>query len=125
MAELESIRDDALGRLLAFGPVAARHMFGGFGLFLDGVMFGLVAEGALYFKVDAVNRPEFEAAGSAPFAHRGRRRILVMSYYQVPAEVFDDIARLADWAERAHAAARRARAKCDGGGRSARRAGAD
>jgi DNA transformation protein and related proteins len=93
-------------RLVAMGPVAARRMFGGTGLFLDGTMFGLVWRGAVYFKVGPANRAQYVAAASEPFAYmRGARRI-EMSYATVPDAVLADGAQLADWGERALAVAR-------------------
>ena len=99
-----------LGLLLPFGPVRARAMFGGYGLFLDEVMFGLIAGDTLYFKVDDENRPAYVAAGTGPFTYRRRTRTVEMSYYQVPQQVTADPVEMADWASGAHAAARRGRA---------------
>jgi len=36
----------------SIGPVYARGMFGGHGIYLEGLMFALVAEGVLYLKSD-------------------------------------------------------------------------
>lgn len=109
MASSTETRDRVLGLLLPFGPVRARAMFGGFGLFLDDVMFALIARDILYFKVDDDNRPDYVAAGAGPFTYAGKRRPIEMSYYQVPETVMDDVAALADWAGNAHEAARRAK----------------
>lgn len=93
-------------RLVAMGPVEARRMFGGTGLFLDGTMFGLVWRGEVYFKVGPENRDGYAGAGSRPFAYmRGERRV-EMSYATVPDAVLDDGAALAEWGERALAVAR-------------------
>jgi DNA transformation protein and related proteins len=93
-------------RLVAMGPVRARRMFGGTGLFLDGTMFGLVWRGAVYFKIGPDNRETYDRAGSQPFAYmRGERRI-EMSYATVPDAVLGDGAMLAEWGERALAVAR-------------------
>ena len=59
MASSTQFRDRVLGKLLPFGPVRARAMFGGYGLFLDDVMFALIARDTLFFKVDGENRPDF------------------------------------------------------------------
>jgi DNA transformation protein len=109
MASDREFADQVVGRLLPFGPVAARRMFGGFGVFLDGVMFGLIGFDTLYFKVDDGNRADFEHAGMAPFTYQGKTRPVRMSYWQVPDDVFDEPGRLAEWAENAVAAARRAK----------------
>ena len=51
--------------LRPLGPVGARRMFGGHGIFMDGLMFGLIADGQLYLKVDDLNRAAYEAEGFA------------------------------------------------------------
>jgi DNA transformation protein len=110
MASSTEFRDRMLGLLLPFGPVRARAMFGGYGLFLDEVMFGLIAGDTLYFKVDDENRPAYVAAAAHPFTYRRRTRTIEMSYYHVPQPVMADPVEMADWAGNAHAAARRGRA---------------
>ena len=49
------------------GTLTARAMFGGHGLYLDGLLVGVFIEDALYLKVDAHTKPDFEAAGCAPY----------------------------------------------------------
>ena len=56
-----------MDQLNSLGPVTVRKMFGGAGLYLDGTIFAVVANDALYFKVDDSNRPDYEAAGMGPF----------------------------------------------------------
>ena len=102
-------RDKVLGLLLAFGPVQAQAMFGGYGVYLDGLMFGLIAEDVLYFKVDDGNRQDYVEAGSEPFTYEGKSRPVEMSYYRVPDSLMDDPVAIAEWAERAHQAAQRSR----------------
>lgn len=91
------------------GPVEVRAMFGGHGVFLDGVMFGLVADGDLYLKVDDHNRESFDQAGLAPFVYGGKDRPTTMSYHRAP-EPIDDWGTLEAWARGALDAARRAAA---------------
>ena len=55
------------------GTVATRAMFGGHGVYLDGVMIGVVMEDALYLKVDAETRLHFEAVGSEPYVYLGQQ----------------------------------------------------
>jgi DNA transformation protein len=111
MPSSTAFRDQVLGRLLPFGPVNARAMFGGYGLYLDGLMFGLIAYDTLYFKVDDGNRDDYIEAGTNPFTYEGKRRPVKMSYYQIPEAVMTDPGDLAIWAERAHQAAKRSKAK--------------
>ncbi len=42
--------------LQCFGLVESKFMFGGFGVFLEGLMFGLIANNELYLKVVSQNR---------------------------------------------------------------------
>ena len=109
MASSKEFAEEVAGRLFLLGPVAARRMFGGFGIFLDGVMFGLIGFDTLYFKADDGNRADFEAAGMEPFSYQGRDRPISMSYWRVPDEVLEDVEQLSQWAEKALAAARRAK----------------
>jgi DNA transformation protein len=97
--------------LRPLGPVAARRMFGGHGIFMDGVMFGLIADDQLYLKVDDGNRTAYEAEGLQPFSYRGRGGRIETSYREAPSEGFEDPEVLCDWAREAYAAALRADAR--------------
>jgi len=100
--------DGVLGSLLPLGPVRARAMFGGWGLFLDDTMFGLIADERLYFKVDAETEPRFAAAGATAFTYRRQGKQIALSYWESPAQALEAPA-LLPWAELGLAAARRAR----------------
>ena len=97
--------------LRPLGPVAARRMFGGHGLFLQGLMFGLIADDQLYLKVDDGNRAAYEARGLPPFTYSGKGRTIQTSYREAPSEGFDDPEILCDWGREAYAAALRADAR--------------
>ncbi len=95
-----------------FGEVSVRAMFGGGGIYHQGVMMGLIADEQIYLKVDEENRPAFEAADQPPFIfERGDGRQIAMSFYLAPDEIFDDPDALIRWTEGAFAAARRAAAR--------------
>jgi DNA transformation protein len=95
-----------------FGPVTIRPMFSGFGISADGVNFALALRAGLYFRADEVTIPQFEAEGSKPFQYQTRARtVMVNSYWQLPARLFDDTEELSEWARAALAAARRAAMK--------------
>ncbi len=109
MAVSASFREFLLDLLSPVGPVSIRRMFGGAGIFADGLMFALIADDTLYFKVDAENQPRFEAEGMSAFGYEtkgGRRGI--MSYWTWPDGLFDDPEELHVWAREAMAAAQRA-----------------
>ena len=81
------------------GSVTARRMFGGHGIYQDGLMFALVTGDVLYFKTDEETRPGFVAAGSRPFSYGNKRRGLVAtSYWQAPDDAMDSPALMQPWA---------------------------
>ena len=89
-----------LDQLRGVGPVTARRMFGGVGLYLDGVIFALLADDILYLKVDDSNRPYYEATDMGPFSPYGEN-LRTSSYYQVPGDVLEDEERLRLWVNKA------------------------
>lgn len=93
----------------SFRPVTVRRMFGGAGLYADGVMFALRSSGGtLYLKVDENNEPDFVREGLpsfAPVMKSGKHA--VMPYRQMPERLYDDPDELTQWAARALAAAHR------------------
>jgi len=101
--------------LLQFiGPVESKSMFGGFGVFLEGLMFGLIADSELYLKVDAENRQDYEDVGLQAFSYGKNGKEFKMSYYQAPEEAMEDAELLSSWASNAYGAAMRAAAKKGG-----------
>jgi len=90
-----------------FGPVSVRRMFGGAGIFADGLMIGLIADDDIYLKADAETVPAFEREGLKPFTYGAKRRRIVMSYWRMPDRLLDDPDELAQWARAALGAARR------------------
>lgn len=81
------------------GTVTLRRMFGGAGLFNQGLMFALVIGETIYMKVDDHNRAAYEDAGSEPFTYdtsKGSRG--VMSFFTLPEVVYDDQTEAAEWA---------------------------
>lgn len=99
-----------IDRLAPLGAVTARAMFGGHGLYLDGLMFGLIWADTAYFKVDDLTRGDYERAGMPPFRPYADRAV-AFSYFELPAAALGDPEVLRDFASRAHGAARRAQAK--------------
>ena len=81
-----------LEKLSPVGDVKSRAMFGGYGIFNEGLMFALISEDTLYFKVNESNRNIYEMAGSRPFPHG-------ISYWEVPTEVLEENAKLHEWAK--------------------------
>jgi DNA transformation protein and related proteins len=101
MAVSDDFRDFVLGQLAAAGRVSPRAMFGGVGLYLDGLFFALIDDDTLYFKADDASRKRYETAGSRPFCPDPLRPGQAMGYWQVPPEVLEDPEELAAWAREA------------------------
>lgn len=97
--------DALLEQLAPAGAVRARKMFGGAGLYLEGVFFGLVAEGRLFFRVDAESRRDYESAGSEPFQPFPDKPSM-RTYWEVPERVQADARALKTWTLRALGAAK-------------------
>jgi len=93
------------------GPVQAKGMFGGHGLFLDGLMFALIGDNMLYLKVDKESEDEFKAKGLEPFSYIKNGKEYNMSYYQAPEEALEDSDEMKSWATKAYDAALRAASK--------------
>ena len=94
--------------LAPFGDVRARRMFGAYGIFRGDLMFGIVADEALYLKADDVNRTDFEARGLERFVYYKKGKPMYLSYYQAPEEALDNSGDMLAWAEKSFAAAIRA-----------------
>jgi DNA transformation protein and related proteins len=97
------------------GRITVRRMFGKTGVFCDGVMFGMVTENTLYFRVDEENRVTFtEAESLPPLNYEKKGRTIDLSFWRVPERLFDEPDELVTWAQAALAAARRVATKRKG-----------
>ena len=97
---------DLLSPLNAVG----RRMFGGVGLFHDGVMFGLLVRDVCYLRVDDSTRGRFEQAGSQPFSYnRAGKLVSLAAYYELPDGLLDRPDELLQWARDSIGAARLAK----------------
>jgi DNA transformation protein len=99
--------------LAPLGPVRSRRMFGGHGLYVDGLFIALIAAGEFYLKADAVSRARFEAADCPPFCYEkrvssGQTAQARMSYYRPPEAAMESPALMLPWARLALEAALRA-----------------
>jgi DNA transformation protein len=95
-------------QLSGFGPVSVRRMFGGAGIFRDGLMFALIADETLYLKADAISQGEFETLSLPPFTYGTGGKRTIMSYWRAPEACLDDQNEMTEWARKAYAAALRA-----------------
>ena len=106
----ESFHAFALEQLSRVIPVTARKMFGGVGIYADGLFFALMDHDTLYLKVDDTNRGDFTARGLGPFQPFGEGGE-TMQYYPVPEDVLETPDELKLWAEKALDVARRAKTR--------------
>ncbi|MBX3509376.1 MAG: TfoX/Sxy family protein [Parvibaculum sp.] len=110
MAVSAEYRDFVIEQLEPLGAVRIRNMFGGAGVYLGDLMFGLIAGETLYFKVDDRNRADFEAEDMGPFVYEPPSgKAVAMSYYELPERLYDDADELVSWARKALDAALAAR----------------
>jgi DNA transformation protein len=90
-----------------FGALSARRMFGGHGIYHDGVMIGLVSGEVLYLKTDADTQERFRVAGSGPFMYTRRGETVPTSYWSVPEAAMDSPQDMRPWLRLAFEAALR------------------
>jgi DNA transformation protein len=94
--------------LTPLGVFRSRPMFGGHGLYLDDLFFGLIAYDKFYLKTDEQNRGDFVMAKTKPFSFESARKgLVVTSYWQCPDAVMKDGRKLRQWIGKALDAARR------------------
>ena len=92
----------------SLGSVNAKAMFGGFGIFLNGTMFGLVFDNVLYLKADKETKKEFKELGLEPFTYIKKGKELKMSYFQAPEDAVEDHEIMKIWGLKAYNSALRA-----------------
>jgi len=92
------------------GTVSVKRMFGGHGVYADGLCFAVEQGGEVYLKADDEAKAVFANAGSAPFVYTARGKPMTTSYWRLLASAYDNSDELKRWSELAIEAARRAAA---------------
>ena len=106
------IANDSLIELLGevctpLGAFKVRRMFGGHGLYLDGVFFAILAGGVVYFKTSDGTRGRFAAEGMSAYTYKSKSGThALVSYWRVPERLLDEREELAEWIRQAVGAAR-------------------
>jgi DNA transformation protein len=98
--------------LSPLGGIGAKRFFGGVGIVRDTVLFAMIMDETLYFRVDADSRQRYEAAGSQAFSYgtkNGSRTIA--GFFTVPDAVLEEPEELRDWARGAIAVATAVKAR--------------
>lgn len=106
MPVTDSFREFLVDQLAGLGEVTIKRMFGGLGLYRQGLFFALVDDDTLFFRVDDTTRGDFtsrDMPAFQPVRREPNKRSL--NYYQCPADILDDSDELVAWAERAVRAA--------------------
>ena len=111
MSVSANFQEFLIDQMAGFGPVTIRAMFGGAGIYRDGLMFALVDDEVLYFKVDETSRAEFEAENLLPFVYsvKGGKKIDT-SYFRAPERCLEDVDEMARWCRVAFGVALKANA---------------
>ncbi|KEA65629.1 Regulator of competence-specific gene [Marinobacterium lacunae] len=105
----DEFADWVVEMMQGIGPVTPRRMFGGTGLFLDGLMFAIVIDSELYLKADDQTRSRFIDLGLTPFTYMRQGKPCSLSYYQAPEETLESLELMREWANQAYGAALRGR----------------
>ena len=112
MVASDSFAEFLREQLAPLGRVTMRRMFGKTGVFCDGLMFGMVTDDTLYFRVDGHNRAAFKEAESfPPLNYEKKGRTIDLSFWRAPERLLDEPDEFVSWARTALAAARRVAAK--------------
>ena len=112
MVASDSFAEFLREQLASLGQVTMRRMFGKTGVFCDGLMFGMVTDDTLYFRVDDHNRAAFkEGASFPPLNYKKKGTSIDLSFWRAPERLFDEPDEFVTWARTALAAARRVAAK--------------
>ena len=102
--------NDAIEEMFAaLGPVSIRRMFGGKGIYHHGLILAIYLRDEMMLKADSVSGPEFDAAGAKQWFYEGKKgQPVLMPYWSVPEEAYDDPDLMGKWVRLAYDAAVRA-----------------
>lgn len=111
MAPSAAFLDFACELFSGIGQVSARRMFGGAGLYAEGMMFALIADDVIYLKADPALAAALEAEGCGPFIYDGGKsgKAHQMNYWRLPDAALDDPEIAESWGRRALDVARAAK----------------
>ena len=107
MAVSEDFLTYITDQLAEFGEVDIKKMFGGIGLYHQGLMFGMIGNDVFRLKVDEHNQADYEAKGVKPYFSEKKKK--GMPYWEVPVDVLEDKALLSEWARKSYEAAVRSK----------------
>ena len=91
------------------GHVVAKRMFGGHGIYLDGLFMAIIVDDEFCLKADDITCAAFDAESCAPFVYSKDGKDMTMNYRRAPDEAMDAPHLMLPWARRAMEAALRVR----------------
>jgi DNA transformation protein len=100
-----------LEQLSGLGALRPNRMFGGIGLYADGLFFGLIDDDTLFFKTDDTNIAAYRERNMPRFMPFPEKNNLALGYHQVPADVIEDAEMLVAWARHSVAVALASKAR--------------
>ena len=103
-------RDRLLAALRAARPLESKAMFGGLGIYLDGVFMAVVDDDRLYLKIDPITEPAFVERGMGTWS------VSPKAYREMPGDVLDDPVACGAWLDAARDAAVRRKRPAKGKG---------
>ncbi len=97
--EKETFKEFVLDQLRLVERVNCKAMFGGHGLYCEGIFFGIIADGRVYFKTNPITVSNYLERDMQPFQPNPRQTL--KNYYEVPIEILEDEEQLAGWTRKA------------------------
>ena len=97
------IVDTFMSYLLPHGPITVKSMFGGYGIFFDGIIFASIIENELYFRTNEQLQVQFESRGGKQFIFESSgRRPVAMPYFTLPDVILKNPKELSKWIRQAY-----------------------
>ena len=91
-----------LDELQSLGLVTRKQMFGGYGLFMNGLMFALVTDETLYLKSGPEIDSLFDELNLPSFNYLRQGKQISLSYRLAPDSILDDPQELCEWVLRSY-----------------------
>ena len=88
--------------LASHGEMTSKPMFGGHGIYKNGVIVAFIAYDELYFKVDESNKSQYKDFDSEPFIFEAKGKKTAMSYWKVPMEILEDENQIGVWLDQSY-----------------------
>lgn len=101
--------DDIAEIFASLGPVTIKRMFGGKGIYHQGLIIALEVDGEVLLKADDKSKDIFAEAGAKQWSYQGKTKPVAMPYWSIPDAAYDDPDEMGQWTRLAYEAALRAK----------------